>query len=132
MTDDESEFANPYTAASMLPPGRKRLRAEMEFLEGEVGRLHERLQDMEDDSGQIKDGMRQDWSMVKGKLDQTRLLHGVILKAIITDCELRQGEDPVREAKEMATRTIDSWESLNSEEVHGTLCEIANLLEQLD
>ena len=94
-TDDpryEKRYPNPYLAASLLSPGREHLEAVRQFLEEERHRLHERLSEIENDDGSIPDDATDEWSMAKGKLDQTRLFHGLVVQAVLT-AELGQGED---------------------------------------
>lgn len=69
----------------MLPPGRERLDAVGQFLDDEQHRLHERLTGIENDDGSVPDDATDEWSMVKGRLDQTRLFRGLVIQAILTD-----------------------------------------------
>jgi hypothetical protein len=92
-TADDERFPNPYMAATILPPGRRRLEAVRQFLEEEQHRLHDRLNEIEDDDGSIPDDVTDEWSMVKGKLDQTRLFHGLVIQAVLTDEMEQEGDD---------------------------------------
>lgn len=96
MSDEPKQYPNPYLAASMLSAGRKQAEAMRQFLEEEQHQLHERLTEMENDDGSIPDDVAEEWSMVKGKLDQTRLIHGLVVKAIAQD-EMKQMEDDADE-----------------------------------
>jgi len=91
-TSDTDRFSNPYLAATILSPGRRQLDAMRQFLEEEQHRLHERLSDMENDDGSIPNGATDEWSMTKGKLDQTRLFHGLVIQSILAE-EMEQGGD---------------------------------------
>ena len=92
-TEHGEQFPNPYLAASILPPGRRRLEAVRQFLEEEQHRLHDRLYEIENDDGSIPDEATDDWSMVKGKLDQTRLFHGLVIQGVLTDEMEQEGDD---------------------------------------
>jgi hypothetical protein len=80
---DEDRFTNPYAAASMLEPGEDQLRAVYQFLEDEQHRLNERLNSLEAEDGSIPSEVGEEWSMVKGKLDQTRLLYGLVVQSLL-------------------------------------------------
>jgi hypothetical protein len=90
---DDDRFPNPYMAATILPPGRRRLEAVRQFLEEEEHRLHDRLNEIENDDGSIPDEGTDEWSMVKGKLDQTRLFHGLVIQGVLTDEMEQEGDD---------------------------------------
>jgi len=95
---DRDRYPNPYLAATMLPPGREHAEAVRQFLEDEQHRLHRRLTEIENDDGSIPDEVADEWSMVKGKLDQTRLFHGLVIQGVLVD-EMEQeggdaGDDP--------------------------------------
>lgn len=92
-TERDDRFPNPYLAASMLPPGRRRLEAVRQFVEEEQHRLHGRLNEVENDDGSIPDEATDEWSMVKGKLDQTRLFHGLVIQGVLTDELEREDND---------------------------------------
>lgn len=79
---DSSEYSNPYLAASLLPPGRDYLEATRDFLKEEQQRLYERLVSIEDDDGSIPDDAVDEWSMVKGRFDQTRLFYGLVIQSL--------------------------------------------------
>lgn len=86
MADDGPErFPNPYLAATTLPPGPRRLEAVRQFLEDEQHTLHTQLQEIENDDGTIPDDATAEWSMTKGKLDQTRLFHGMVVHAMLKE-----------------------------------------------
>jgi len=87
------QYPNPFLAASMLPPGRERLGAVRQFLEEEQHRLHSRLNSIENEDGSIPDDATDEWSMVKGKLDQTRLFHGLVVRGVLTDEMEREGDN---------------------------------------
>lgn len=91
--DHGERFPNPYLAASILPPGRQRLGAVRQFLDEEQHRLHERLDEIENDDGSIPEGATDEWSMVKGKLDQTRMFLGLVVQGILTDEMEPEGND---------------------------------------
>lgn len=82
---NEDRYPNPYLAASTLTPGRDHLEAMRQFLDEEQHRLHERLVGMENDDGSIPDDVADEWSMVKGKLDQTRLIYGLVVQGLLTN-----------------------------------------------
>ena len=85
------QFPNPFLAASVLPPGRRRLEAVRQFLEEEQHRLHERLNEIENDDGSIPDDAAGEWSIAKGRLDQTRVFHGLVVQGMLTDELGREG-----------------------------------------
>lgn len=91
MTEHNTEhYPNPYLAASTLSPGHRQVDATRQFLEEETHRLHERLTKIENDDGSIPDDATEEWSMVKGRLDQTRLSHGLVVQCLLAD--ERRGE----------------------------------------
>jgi len=89
---DVDRYPNPYLAATMLSPGRERLEAVRQFLEEEQHRLHDRLTEIENDDGSIPDEAADEWSMAKGRLDQTRLFHGLVIQGVLND-EMEQERD---------------------------------------
>lgn len=86
-------FPNPYLAASILPPGRPRLEAVSQFLNEEQHRLHSRLAAMEQDDGSVPDDRADEWAMVKGKLDQTRLFYGLVVQGLLAAEGDSEGEN---------------------------------------
>ena len=74
--------ANAYQAASVLPPGVEQLEAVLQFLEEEQERFYEQLQDAETDDGSIPDDAVEEWTMAKGRLDQTRLFYGLVAQLV--------------------------------------------------
>jgi len=92
--DSEKEYPNPYLAASLLSPGHDHLEAVRQFLEEELESLDHRLTEIEADDGSIPEDRADEWSMVKGKLDQTRLFYGLVVKGILTG----EAEDPENDA----------------------------------
>ncbi len=90
---DRDLYPNPYLAASTLSPGRDQLDAMRQFLEQEKHRLHERLNGLEDDDGSISDDVADEWSMVKGQLDQTRLFYGLVAQGLLADTMQQEERD---------------------------------------
>lgn len=83
MTSENPVYNNPYLAAITLSDSEEQLLALHQFLEEELERVNKRLERLENEDGSIPDGVGEEWSMVKGKLDQTRLLYGMITQCII-------------------------------------------------
>ena len=86
-------YPNPYQAAMVLPPGRDHLNAMRQFLEDEQHRLHKRLSEIENDDESTPDDATDEWSMTKGKLDQTRLVHGLVIQGVLTAEMDQEGDD---------------------------------------
>lgn len=91
--DGGQRYPNPYAAALMLPPGRQWMDAARQFLEEEQHRLHDRLKELEHDDGSIPDDVATEWSVAKGRLDQTRLFHGLVVQAQLTAELEEEGDD---------------------------------------
>jgi hypothetical protein len=90
---DDNRYSNPYLAAMILTSARERLEAVSQFLEKETHRLHRRLHEIENDDGSIPEEGEDEWSMTKGKLDQTRIFHGLIVPGILAEERKREDDD---------------------------------------
>ena len=83
MFNHDKRYGNPYLAATSMPPGRDQLEAAHQFLDDEIHRLTERLEEIEADDGSIPEESREEWSMVKGRLDQTRLFQTLVVQPLL-------------------------------------------------
>lgn len=93
MSDDTDCYANPYQAATMLPPGPEHLDAVRQFLEDEQQRLHNLLTGLETDDGSIPAESADEWSVLKGRLDQTRVFHSLVLQTVILDNDRSEADN---------------------------------------
>ena len=81
---DDEQFSNPFYTASTITPGRRQLEATRQFLDEETDRLDEQLKSIENDDGSIPAGAAEEWSMTKGRLDQTRLFSSLVKQSLLT------------------------------------------------
>lgn len=78
-------MTNWYAVATMATSAERRQEALAMFLEQEMHNTHDRLLDIEDIDGSVPDGMEEKWSYEKGKLDNLRLLYGMVQQARAVD-----------------------------------------------
>ena len=76
--------ANHYLRAIHETDRIEQLHAFRRFLEGEMKRVEDRLDGLEDDDGRISDDNAEPWSYEKGKLDGISTVYGMVMQSLIS------------------------------------------------